>query len=257
MLPDPAPLGAWGGALWLFCFSPVSAQSPAIPQRVPALLCPVNEEMGSARPLAGESMPAPVQQALAEQITYYKAEGSPGVYAPKGWSCRAWDGSSGSTVLVTPRPIAPPYLPLPVITGPAVMIQTWDLGSSGRFHIAMVAAQLFPLLGEELITQVRQEHLISDSSFDIESHPDDQVSHPTDRLLEYTTPANRTGLGTNGLLEMSNLPIRGLTILNPEADVSALTEVRVRLPPDLAVGEAIMRLETLCLQLKQGCRGLQ
>ena len=226
--------------------------------RVAAVGCPANDEGGPVLALAGESMPAPVKPQTAEQIAYYRAQNSAGVYAPRGWSCRAWSGSSGSTLLVTPKRIEPPYFPLPVITGPAVMIQSWDVGSSGRFHIAMVAAQLFPLLGQDIVTQVKQEHLISDSSFDVESHPDDQVSYPTDRLVEYTTPANRTGLGTDSLLQVSNLPIRGLTILNPETDVNALTEVRVRLPAALsAVEEAIVQLETLCLQLKQGCRGLQ
>lgn len=220
--------------------------------------CPANDEMGTAKPLAGESMPAPVQQAIAEQIAYYKAEASPGVFAPRGWSCRAWDGSSGSTLLVTPKPIEPPYFPLPKITGPAVMIQSSDTESSGRFHIAIVAAQLFPLLGQELITRVRQEHLISDSSFDAEHYPVDRLSYLSDRFVEYTTSANRTGFGTDGLFEVSNLPVRGLTILNPEAEVNALTEVRVRLPAALyAVAEAIVRLETACLQLKQGCRALQ
>jgi hypothetical protein len=208
--------------------------------------------------VARESMPAPVKEPLTRQLAYFQAENSPGVYAPRNWSCRAWFGSSGSTLLVTPRRIEPPYFPLPSIPGPAITIQTWDSASPGRFHIALVAAQLFPLLGDEIITRVRQEHLISEASFDRESRPDDQISYPTDRLVQYSTPAQRTGLGTDGLLQMSTLPIRGLAALNPQSEVNALTEVRVRLPADQqAVQEAIMQLETACLQLKQGCRGLQ
>jgi hypothetical protein len=203
-------------------------------------------------------MPAPVQKELAERLTYYQAVGSAGVFAPKDWSCRAWSGSSGSTLLVTPKRIEPPYFPLPTITGPAVVIQSSDTTSSGRFHAAIVAAQLFPLLGQELIARVRQEHLISDSSFELERYPDDQFSYLSDRLVEYSTPANRAGLGTEGLLETANLPVRGLTVLNPESETNALTEVRVRLPASLnAEAEAIVRLETSCVQLKQGCRGLQ
>lgn len=209
-------------------------------------------------PLARESLPAPLESRLAEQLVYYQAEGSLGIYASKGWSCRAWYGSSGSTLLVTPKPIEPPYFPLPTVTGPAVMIQSWDTGSSGRFHIAIVASQLFPLLGQEIVTQVRQEHLISDSSFNAAPYPDDQVSYLTDRLIDYTTPANRAGLGTDSLLDTSHLPVRGLTVFNPETEVNALTEIRVRLPAALNdLQDAIVRLETVCLQLKQGCRALQ
>jgi hypothetical protein len=248
----------WGCAFWLAWSLGASAPMPDRPQHVPTLGCPVNDQMTPTWPLAGESMPAPVQPTLAEQLAYYQAEGSPGVYAPRGWSCRAWYGSSGSTLLVTPKRLEPPYFPLPKITGPTVMIQSSDTESSGRFHVAIVAAQLFPLLGQDLIVRVRLEHLISDASFDVEHHPDDRLEYLSDRLVEYTTPPNRDGLGTDGLLEVSNLPIRGLTILNPDSETNALTEVRVRLPGGLTgVMEAIMQLETVCLQLKQGCRGLQ
>jgi hypothetical protein len=203
-------------------------------------------------------MVAPVQQSQSEQIAYYKDDYGPGVYAPRGWSCRGWAGSNGTLLLVTPKRIEPPYFPLPAVTGPAVMFQSSDIGATGRFHVAIVAAQLFPLIAEEFITRVRQEHLISDSSFNVQSYPNDQISYLTDQLVEYTTPGNHTGLGTEGLLETSNLAVRGLTMLNLEAEVDALTEVRVRLPAALnSAAEAIVQLETACLQLKQGCRALQ
>lgn len=245
-------------ALWFSCCAMASAAIPEIQQPVPAVGCPANDQMGPARLQTGQSIPVPLDQRMAEQIAYYRAEHSPGVYAPKGWSCRAWYGSNGSVLVVTPKRIEPPYFPLPKITGPAVMIETSDAGTAGRFHVAIVAAQLFPLVGSEFITRVRQEHLIADSSFDVEPYPDDQLRYLSDRLVEYTTPANRTGLGTDSLFEMSNLPVRGLTILNPEAEVNALTEVRVRLPAGLnSVAEAIVQLETTCVQLQRGCRGLQ
>ena len=244
-------------ALILAC-SGSSAATPAIQQRVAAVHCPASDQTGPVNNQTGDSMLAPVVQGLAEQLAYYKAAGSPGVYAPKGWSCLAWNGLNGSILVVTPRRMAPPYYPLPVVTGPAVMIQSSDAASSGRFHVAIVAAQLFPLTGSELIARVRQEHLISDSSFDAEPYPADQLRYLSDRFAEYTTPPNRTGLGTDGMFEASNLPIRGLTILHLEADVESLIEVRVRLPPGLsAVSESIMQLEAACVQLPRGCRGVQ
>jgi len=249
---------ATGVALFLAGPAVASAATPQIQQRVAAVDCPANDQMGPARLQTGESMPAPVEQRLTEQIAYFKAEGSPGVYAPKAWSCRAWYGSNGSVLVVTPKRIEPPYFPLPMLTGPAVMIETWDGGTSGRFHVAIVAAQLFPLLGSEFITRVRQEHLIADSLFDVEPYPDDQLRYLSDRFVEYTTPPNRTGLGTDGMFEVSNLPVRGLTILNLEAEVNSMTEIRVRLPVALhSVAEAIVQLETACLQLQRGCRGLK
>jgi hypothetical protein len=145
-----------------------------------------------------------------------------------------------------------------MITGAAVTIDTSDAGTSGRFHVAIVAAQLFPLVGSEFITRVREEHLISDSSFDVKPYADDQLRYLSDRFVEYTTPPNRTGLGTDGLLELSDLPVRGLTLLNLATEVNTLTEVRVRLPagPN-SVADSIVQLETACVQLPRGCRGLQ
>jgi hypothetical protein len=235
-----------------------AAAGPEIQQRVPIVGCPASDQTGPARLQSGASMPAPAQQRVAGQMAYYQAEHSPGVYAPRGWSCRAWSGSNGSVLVVTPRRLEPPYFPLPMITGAAVTIDTSDAGTSGRFHVAIVAAQLFPLVGSEFITRVREEHLISDSSFDVKPYADDQLRYLSDRFVEYTTPPNRTGLGTDGLLELSDLPVRGLTLLNLATEVNTLTEVRVRLPagPN-SVADSIVQLETACVQLPRGCRGLQ
>jgi hypothetical protein len=49
-----------------------------------------------------------------------------------------------------------------------------------------------------------------------------------------------------------------LTLLNLAAEVNTLTEVRVRLPAVLnPVADTIVQLETACVQLPRGCRGLQ
>jgi hypothetical protein len=248
---------AISAALPLACCAIAAAAVPETQPRVITVDCPANDQTGSARLQAGETMSAPVAPALAGQIAYYRAEHSPGVYAPRGWSCRAWDGSNGSTLVVTPKRMEPPYFPLPMITGPAVMIETSDAASSGRFHVAIVAAQLFPLVGSAFVTRVRQEHLISDSSFDVESYPDDRLIYLSDRLVQFTTPPNRAGLGTAGMFEVSDLPVRGLSIFNLESEANALIEVRVRLPAGLnAVAEAVVQLETTCVQLPRGCRGI-
>src|ERR1700728_3590584 len=77
------------------------AATPEIQQRVTTVGCPSNDQMGRAMQTA-ELMPAPIEQNLAEQLDYYQGEDSPGVFAPKGWSCRAWYGSTGMLLLVTP-----------------------------------------------------------------------------------------------------------------------------------------------------------
>lgn len=249
---------AMGCALLLTCSAMTSAAIPEGQPRVPVVGCSADGQMGAVKPMTAEAMPVAVERRVAEQIAYYKATYSLGVFAPRGWHCRAWYGSNGSILAVTPKRIEPPYFPLPTITGSAVMLNSSDAVSSGRFHIAIVAAQLFPLVASEFLERVRQEHLIGDSSFDAEPNPADQLNYLSDRFVEYTTPANHAGLGTDGMLEVSNLPVRGLTLLNLQTQANNLTEVRVRLPAAMnAVAEVIVQLEATCVQLSQGCRGLQ
>lgn len=235
------------------CLGMASAAEPDT-QAVPFVGCPEDGQMAPAKSQSGLLLPVALDPHIAGQITYYSAAHAPGVFAPKGWHCLAWNGSSGSILLVTPQRVGPPYYPLPVITGPAVMIQLSEGAASGRFHVAITASRLFSVVGSELIARVKQERLISDSSFDTKPYPDDQLRYLSDRFVQYTTPANRTGLGTEGMFEMSNLPVTGLTILNVETEANSLTEVRVRVPAGLnSVAEAIAQLETVCLQLQRGC----
>ena len=243
-------------ALWLLGCVPLAAGAAGNP-RVPEIGCPMSSDAASVQSRLPESMAAPVQSALVERLVYYRPAHGAGVFGPKGWFCRAWSGSGGDLVLVTPRPVAPPFVPLPEVTGPAVLLQSTDGSDVGRFHLALVADRLFPLLGHDVIERVRDEHLIPDSSFDAEPYADDRLQYLSDRLVEYTTPANRPGLGTDSLLEASELPIRGVTLLKPEVPATALTELRVRLPAtEQALEDAILDLETRCLQLRHGCRGL-
>jgi hypothetical protein len=247
------------GLAWALAgLAAVSAVSAPNQSRTPTINCVGNDQVDSSQTQKGASVPIPVEQSVADQMTYYKAEHGSGIFAPKGWYCRAWNGSNGSFLAVTPKPIPPPYFPLPSIGGPAVTIATWDGESSGRVRVAVVASQLFSVAGGEFVARVRQEHLISDSAFEPESYPDDQLQYLSDRFVEYTTPANHTGLGTDGMLDMSNLPVRGLTILNLVDDANSLIEVRVRLPPNLAsLTEPILTVETSCVQLPKGCRSLK
>lgn len=221
---------------------------------VPVVACPEDAQTGPARSQAGQTMHVPLDQRIAAQIAYYGAADLPGVYAPRGWHCVAWNGSNGRILIATPQRLQPPYFPPPVITGPAVAIQSTSGEGIGRFHVAIVAAELFPVVGGEFVKDIRQEHLISDSSFDSQRFADDWVQYLSDRFVQYTTPANRSGLGTEGIFATSNLPVRGLAILNLESEVIALTEVHVRLPSALnSVQEAIMQLEITCVQRPGGC----
>jgi hypothetical protein len=251
-------LAAVAGILLPYLWTGAARAAEANPAAVPLVGCRADGEMGPTKSAPTHSSAVTSDPRTAALIAYYGTAHGPGVYAPKGWYCLTWEGSNGTILVVTPRRIPPPYFPLPVIAGPAVMIQSSDAGTSGRFHVAVVAAQLFPVVGAEFVARIRDEHLISDSSFDVEPYPDDQLQYLSDRLVEFVTPPSHTGLGTEGLFDMSDLPVRGLVILNLQDEVNSLIELRVRLPAGLnSVAAAIIQLETTCLQLHGRCRGFQ
>jgi len=249
---------AIGIALWGVCgCASFQAQSDDLQQPVPVIECPSNEQAGGASSRPGVSIPVPLDGRMAGQLAYYRSERSPGVYAPRGWQCHGWDGLNGTILVVTPKSLQPPFVPLPVVSGPAIAIETSDAAGPGRFHVAIVAAQVFALIGEDFITRIRQEHLIPDASFEAEPDADDQIQNISDRLVEFTTPPNRSGLGTNDMFEPSDWPVRGLIILNLPSELNSLTEVRVRLPPGMiGIAATVVQLETTCIQLQGGCRGL-
>lgn len=231
----------------------VSAADPAAAGTVPLVNCALNEMPGGAV-VTPQSVTVDLDADLASTLAYYGTPQGPRVFGPRGWSCHAWEGSGGRIVLISPRRLDPPYVPPPTLDGPAVLLQTTDRTESGRFHVAIVAAQLFPVVAAEFIDSIRQEKLISDDAFAAQSFPDDRLRYLSDQFVLYTTPANRTGLGTESLLEVADLPISGLTQLRLSSEGDALTEIRVRLPRGLAAADAaIIDLETRCVQQPKPC----
>src|SRR5438093_5022144 len=130
---------------------------------VPFVGCPSDGQAGFIAPPTGQPKPAPLGQLPAGAIAYYKGDQAPGVFAPAGWHCRVWYGSSGSTLIVTPTPIDTTHFPK--VTGPAVEMSVSYGGTSGRFAVARYASRLFPGFLAGFIQRVKDEHLEPDSEF--------------------------------------------------------------------------------------------
>lgn len=210
---------------------------------VPFVGCPADGQMGPLDPPRGHPRRIPVAVRVANELTYYKAKQGAGVFAPRGWKCRGWYGSSGAFLVVTPAAIPRPYLPVPTIDSPAVRVSFADGETSGRFDVAVTAARLFPQSARGFIDRVKAEHVIPDSSFDVKPFPADRLHYLTSTDVEYLTPADRDGLGTEDMLEKSSLPVRGLLLLVPGHGVPSLAHIQVRLPSELkALERVILRL---------------
>jgi hypothetical protein len=196
---------------------------------VPFVGCPSDGQMGAVKPPPGN--PAPVHSLapeIAKQLAYYKGEHGPGTFAPAGWHCRTWYGSNGSFIIVTPD--APPHtFPAKAVAGPGVELVIRDGGTSGRFDVAAVAARFFPDLMHDFIQRVKGENLLQTGPFDPKPYPHDEIVQITPRMLEFSTPANQDGFGTEGFLK-SDQRVKGLVALSEPLKEPTLSVLRVRLP---------------------------
>ena len=210
--------------------------------------CPADGQVGSIEPPRGKPVAVNLPGAIAARLAYYQSAQGPGVLAPRGWHCRSWYGSNGAFLAVTPEEIPAPYFPIPRITGPVVYIAGIDAETSGRFTVAVTAARLFPKSTRDFVAKIKAEEPARYVDFDVKPFPADQLHYLSGRAVEFVTPADKEGLGTQGMLLPSSLPIRGLIALDPEEIVEGERELFVRLPDDLLpLSHPIFTWEKPCL----------
>jgi hypothetical protein len=162
-----------------------------------------------------------------------------GVLAPRGWHCFGLYGSSGSTLMVTPEQHgSDDFLRAGThLTGSAVELSLTYGGTSGRFHVAKIAARIFPVARQLLENVIDEEKGIYGQGFDPSDefpsgpYPDDQLTRRGDTEVEFVTAGNSEGLGTDSWMAKNVEPIIGAAILAP-ADMD-LVQVNVRLPPEM------------------------
>lgn len=196
---------------------------------------------------APKSLPSqPIVPAV--RLAYYRAVTGPGVFAPRGWHCRTWGGSSGSFIIVTPS--APPaVIPRePVKELGVIGIESYG-GTSGRFEVAEVSARLFPDVMADFIAQVKAEGFPSPDFSQIHPFSDDRYTYLTPRLVKFTTPAHHEGIGS-GIFVPSTDPVRGVISLSPgDARYPDLLQFEIRFSSsDDQLARALIDLELQCLK---------
>jgi hypothetical protein len=200
------------------------AQSSAV--TVPFVGCASDGQMGPQKAPNGKSLAVAIPAALAERLAYYKAKFGIGVLAPRGWHCFSTYGSSGENLFVSPDPIESKTL-LSLnwqgFTGPVVQISVFDGGTSGRFEVAQVIARLFPAY-KAFAQKVIAEGTEPASDFPFNPYPGDKLTYRAKNIVEYETPANAQGLGTDSRLQMNASPIDGVAIIGgKDTDLTMLT----------------------------------
>jgi hypothetical protein len=183
----------------------------------------------------------------AAQIAFYKAVDGPGVFAPRGWHCQTWSGSSGSFIIVTPN-VPPQIIPRKPVTGRGVIAIESYGGTSGRFDVAEVSARLFPVVMGDFVARVKAEAFPAPDFAKIRPYLDDQYIYLNPKLVEFTTPAHEKGIGT-GIFVPSTNPVRGVVSLaaGDERETNLL-QFELRLSPsDDRLAQALIDLQLQCL----------
>jgi len=216
--------------------------------------CPADGQQGYIAPPQGQPKVVGRHEVPLEAISYYKGDYAPGLFAPSGWHCRVWYGSSGSSLLVTPRPIDTTHFMPASVLGPAVEMRFSFAGTSGRFSVARYSSRLFPKVLAGFIAGVKNEHIAPDSEFDPGQYSGDSVRRLGRLVAEFTTPPGVSGLGTAELLGPSRDPIHGVAVIAPDSAEPDMSILRVRLGVNMRqVEAAVLRLNKECMQNTDGC----
>ena len=123
------------------------------------------------------------------------------------------------------------------IAGTAVVIASFDGGTSGRFDVAIYGSRLFPRVAAEFVERVKSESLVSARDFERGPYVNDSVRYLDSLTAEYTTPPHATGLGTEGPFSPSADAIRGVAVLCAHGDWS-FSILQMRLGPTMRHLEA-------------------
>lgn len=202
------------GVTWAF-----SQTTPAIStaiNQVPFVGCASDGQAGPQAAPTGQSKAVAISAASAQRLAWYKALYGPGVLAPRGWHCFSTYGSNGANLFISPGPIDAKTVLLPSdwkgFGGPAIQISIAEGGTSGRFDVAKVIARVFPAY-KQFAQNVIAEGLEPASDFPFGPYPNDKLTDRGTNIVEFETPANTTGLGTDSRLLPSASPIDGVAII--------------------------------------------
>lgn len=210
----------------------INASGPPKPSpTVPFVGCKSDGQVGPLKSPIGRRKVVSLPAKSVQQLAYYKAEYGAGALAPRDWYCFSTYGSNGSTLYISPTPPNPADLFSTTwkgIAGPAIQISSSIGDTSGRFEVAQIIARVFPGY-KEFVRNVIEEGIEPASSFPFGPYPKDKLTYRSPKIVEYETPADTDGLGTNSRLQKSADPIRGTAIL--VGQVPDLVLLSVRLPP--------------------------
>jgi len=211
-----------------------AANHPGPKAAVPFVGCVSYGQVEKLEAPTGTNRAVPISPASAEKLAYYQSADGIGVLGPRGWYCEGNSGSGGVALYLSP---------VPIIRGPdwrgfeGPGLETWHVisESSGMYEAAEIIARAFPAY--RALAQATLRNL--DGPVPAGPYPTDHLTYKNESVLEYETPPETEGLGTDSTwLRKSDLPISGAAILIADSPGSGRVPdvllLAVRLPPELA-----------------------
>ena len=227
------PAGQPGSGSAASAASAASVAAAAITTTVPFVGCPSDGQIGAQPAPTGGAKSVTMDPDAAAKLAYYVMENGPGVLAPRGWSCAGIYGSDGATLIVSPQPVKPGDLmgqSWAGAAGDAIQVTVASGDTSGRFQVAQAIMRLFPA-HQAFAQNVVQEGVEPASNFPAGPYPSDRMTTRSGELVEFATPANTVGFGTD---------VNTNTRLKPGADPAQGAVALVGGTPDLLF--AVVRL---------------
>ncbi|HEY1806520.1 MAG TPA: hypothetical protein VGG45_18755 [Terracidiphilus sp.] len=188
-------------------------QSPGV--MVPFVGCASDGQAGPQAAPIGPSVAVAIPALMAQRLAYYKSDYGPGTLAPRGWKCFSIYGSDGGSLFVSPDPINTGELfsmDWKGFTGNVIEISEMVGGTSGRFEVAKIIARVFPAF-KAFAQKVIAEGIEPASDFPSGPYPGDKLTYRGKNVVEFETPANADGLGTDSRLQKNASPMEGVAII--------------------------------------------
>ncbi len=210
--------------------APAAKPAASAAVMVPFVGCASDGQAGPQAAPSGQSLAVAIPAAMAQRLAYYKSEYGPGALAPRGWHCFSNYGSDGSNLFVSSDPIKTSDLSSmdwKGFTGQVIEVSEMDGGTSGRFQVAKVIARVFPAY-KTFAQNVIAEGIEPASDFPFGPYPSDKLTYRGKNIVEFETPANQQGLGTDSRLQANASPIDGVAIV-AGADTD-LVQLSARVP---------------------------
>jgi hypothetical protein len=208
-----------------------SSQPPAV--SVPFVGCKSDGQIGPQEAPSGTTRSVPITQKTAQSLAYYEIGSGTAVLAPRGWCCFGTYGSGGESLSISPEPIDSAGIfstKSSGFSGSAIEVSRRYGDTSGRFDVARIIARVFPAY-KSTAYKFLEGFDSATNSLAFGPYPRDALTYNSNRVVEYKTPAQTEGLGTQSWLKMNGRPIEGVAML--VGQTPDLLLLSVRLPPGL------------------------